>query len=235
MLNVRYHDSHLVIIDVSQSVEHDHPSAYDFLRSDLKNADDFFARKGVRTLGVKKTFGFVTGFERREIAEQSDEIWKKDLLELLEKNELEEDEEEEEGEEGGERQNTGEEEVFAASYIPRALNEVYDVERDVEKLLSGKGDGLIYRGLLDAGVGAGTPLVDEKKGVRFNGVVEDNGAEENGGQSDSGSERSSESESGSGNENEDEEEGDEKERRPKGKKFEDKEEKKVRLFFPSPL
>ncbi|KAJ7761508.1 RIO1-domain-containing protein [Mycena maculata] len=58
--NILYHAEHLYIIDVSQSVEHDHPSAFDFLRSDLKNAEDFFARRGVRCLGLRRAFEFVT-------------------------------------------------------------------------------------------------------------------------------------------------------------------------------
>lgn len=49
----------MYIIDVSQSVEHDHPAAFDFLRSDIKNVDDFWARRGARTLGLRKTFEFV--------------------------------------------------------------------------------------------------------------------------------------------------------------------------------
>jgi len=46
-----YHDAHLYIIDVSQSVEHDHPAAYDFLRSDITNVEDFFGKAGVQTIG----------------------------------------------------------------------------------------------------------------------------------------------------------------------------------------
>ncbi|KAF8147308.1 RIO1 family-domain-containing protein [Mycena galopus ATCC 62051] len=58
--NILYHEEHLHIIDVSQSVEHDHPSAFDFLRNDLKNVEEFFARRGVRCLGLRRAFEFVT-------------------------------------------------------------------------------------------------------------------------------------------------------------------------------
>ncbi|KZO96873.1 RIO1-domain-containing protein [Calocera viscosa TUFC12733] len=58
--NILYHNSHLYIIDVSQSVEHDHPHAFDFLRQDIKNMDEFFARLGARTLGLRTMFEFVT-------------------------------------------------------------------------------------------------------------------------------------------------------------------------------
>lgn len=39
------HNDKLYIIDVSQSVEPDHPMALDFLRMDIKNVNDFFTRK----------------------------------------------------------------------------------------------------------------------------------------------------------------------------------------------
>ncbi|KAJ7366927.1 RIO1-domain-containing protein [Mycena albidolilacea] len=58
--NILYHEEHLYVIDVSQSVEHDHPAAFDFLRNDLKNVEEFFARRGVRCLGLRRAFEFVT-------------------------------------------------------------------------------------------------------------------------------------------------------------------------------
>ncbi|KAJ7107285.1 RIO1 family-domain-containing protein [Mycena crocata] len=70
--NVLFHKEHLWIIDVSQSVEHDHPAAFDFLRKDLKNAEDFFARRGVRCLGLRRAFEFVT--TERLPVEAEDEI-----------------------------------------------------------------------------------------------------------------------------------------------------------------
>ena len=40
----RYHEGALYVIDVSQSVEHDHPHATAFLRKDCTNVTDFFRR-----------------------------------------------------------------------------------------------------------------------------------------------------------------------------------------------
>ncbi|CCF49468.1 hypothetical protein NDA11_005664 [Ustilago hordei] len=57
--NILYHQRHLWIIDVSQSVEHDHPRAYDFLRADIGHVDEYFAKRGVATLGLRRTFQFV--------------------------------------------------------------------------------------------------------------------------------------------------------------------------------
>lgn len=50
----------LFIIDVSQSVEHDHPSALLFLRKDCANINDFFRKHNVCVMSVKELFDFVT-------------------------------------------------------------------------------------------------------------------------------------------------------------------------------
>ncbi|XP_055383613.1 serine/threonine-protein kinase rio1 [Condylostylus longicornis] len=58
--NILYYNSTLIIIDVSQSVEHDHPSALEFLKKDCININDFFKKKGVGTMTVKALFEFIT-------------------------------------------------------------------------------------------------------------------------------------------------------------------------------
>ncbi|CAG2055119.1 unnamed protein product [Timema podura] len=55
-----YHNSQIYIIDVSQSVEHDHPHALDFLRKDCTNITEFFKRKEVATMTIKELFDFIT-------------------------------------------------------------------------------------------------------------------------------------------------------------------------------
>ncbi|KAI0771256.1 RIO1 family-domain-containing protein [Trametes elegans] len=40
------------------SVEHGHSHAFDFLRADLRNVEGFFAKRGVPTLGLQRTFDF---------------------------------------------------------------------------------------------------------------------------------------------------------------------------------
>lgn len=58
--NILYKNGEIWIIDVSQSVEHDHPHALEFLRKDCTNVTDFFKKKGVFTLGIKQLFDFIT-------------------------------------------------------------------------------------------------------------------------------------------------------------------------------
>ena len=57
--NMLYHQGDAYIIDVSQSVEHDHPHALEFLRKDLTNVTEFFRRLGVAVLGLKELFDWV--------------------------------------------------------------------------------------------------------------------------------------------------------------------------------
>ncbi|SNX86871.1 related to RIO Kinase 1 [Melanopsichium pennsylvanicum] len=64
--NILYHQGHLWIIDVSQSVEHDHPRAYDFLRADIGHVNEYFAKRGVNTLGMRRTFEFVVAEPKGE-------------------------------------------------------------------------------------------------------------------------------------------------------------------------
>ncbi|KDD73464.1 RIO1 family protein [Helicosporidium sp. ATCC 50920] len=57
--NILFHKDQLWIIDVSQSVDLDHPRALDFLKEDALHVNDFFRRGGVATLSVKEAFEFV--------------------------------------------------------------------------------------------------------------------------------------------------------------------------------
>lgn len=51
----------IVMIDVSQSVEHDHPHAMTFLRRDIVNVNTFFRAKGHRQLfSLQRVFHFIT-------------------------------------------------------------------------------------------------------------------------------------------------------------------------------
>lgn len=134
--NVLYHQEKLWIIDVSQSVEHDHPRSLEFLRMDVKNVSDFFRRKGVDTLQEKTVFGFVTASQitlnpsememaLEDLSEKQAEVEESDVANAEVDNE-----------------------VFRNQYIPQTLEQVYDVERDAEEVGKGGGQDLVYRALL---------------------------------------------------------------------------------------
>ncbi|KAF4631235.1 hypothetical protein G7Y89_g6890 [Cudoniella acicularis] len=136
--NVLYHQKKLFIIDVSQSVEHDHPRSLEFLRMDIKNVSDFFRRKNVNVLSEQSIFGFTTSHD----GPSSDPA----LTEALEK--LFTDRPEVEDSEQAAAEQEVENEVFRQQYIPQTLEQVYDFERDAEKVRKGQKDDLVYRNLL---------------------------------------------------------------------------------------
>ncbi|KAK6106462.1 RIO1 family protein [Brugia pahangi] len=54
--NIMVKEGKLYIIDVSQSVEHDHPRSLEFLRSDCSNITKFFRSRGVSVLSTRDLF-----------------------------------------------------------------------------------------------------------------------------------------------------------------------------------
>jgi RIO kinase 1 len=57
--NLLVHEGRVVLIDVSQSVETDHPRALEFLRIDCQNISDYFRRSGVLTMTPRELFDYV--------------------------------------------------------------------------------------------------------------------------------------------------------------------------------
>lgn len=195
--NILYHEGRLYIIDVSQSVEHDHPRSLEFLRMDIKNVGDFFRRRhGVDTLADRAVFNFITApegpveegpeltaaiehlYEIRPPAADTDQA----LAELEVDNE-----------------------VFRNQYIPQTLEQVYDIEKDAQKVGRGEGGDLVYSNL----------LADK--------VIRNNKDDEDGEGAAFGSEDGS---SSVDNDDDGEDESRFEKGRPRGKRFEDKDEKK---------
>ncbi|GAA5944643.1 hypothetical protein JCM3775_005863 [Rhodotorula graminis] len=254
--NILYHQGHLWVIDVSQSIEHEHPAAFDFLRSDLKNADDFFRKRGVDTLGLTRTFAFVTRDESLaasgSAADETDADAAREVERLLglaaddaAREEREQAQAQARGEEEQQRPTASDEAVFAQAYIPRTLDQVYDAERDVEKVLRGEGKGLIYADItgvanIHLGGGGGGKKGDEEEEENEGEVVPAPAAKVKGGRAAAGEEEGGEGLERSGDESEGSEDGssdddedgsgddEDQERRPRGKKHEDKDDKKKR-------
>jgi len=200
--NILYHQDKLWIIDVSQSVEHDHPRSLEFLRMDIKNVSDFFGRKGVDTLSERATFGFVTANEGS--------VDRDGMITALEQMYSARPEHEVEDDAQREVDN----EVFRNQFIPQTLEQVYDVERDAEQVGKGGKDELVYRDLL-------ADKIDTRTSVP-RGEADASAAQEN---SDEGDEDDDSQESGSGNSDDDGTDPFAK-KPPRGKRFEDKETKK---------
>ncbi|KAL8749596.1 MAG: hypothetical protein Q9184_006744 [Pyrenodesmia sp. 2 TL-2023] len=195
--NILYHEERLWLIDVSQSVEHDHPRSLEFLRMDVKNVTDFFARKSVDTLSERTVFKFITAQQGSQNPGATAGILQK----------LYEDRKDEDQPEGEAEIDT---EVFRNQYIPQTLEQVYDVERDVDQIGKGGQEDLIYRDLL------ADKIVSEAVPTQDTTATTLDGSD---GEEDSGSLRSGGSHEG---ENTDPF----APRQPRGKRFEDKHSKK---------
>ena len=125
--NLLYHDGKAYVIDVSQSVEHDHPHALEFLRKDIHNVNEFFRRKKVNVLTVKELFDFVVDVTIGENEEEA-------KLEELSEKASERTEEERSAQEEIEA------EVFKKIFIPRKLDDVDFPERAIGKAKSNQDD-----------------------------------------------------------------------------------------------
>lgn len=164
--NILYHDGNAHVIDVSQSVDLDHPRCLDFLREDLLHLGQFFAKSGVAVPTVREMFDFVT-----DPAITPDNI--DACLEALNASALARETRRGRGDGGegasevgadGQRLGVGVgnihkhdasgaddlvDEVFQQAFIPKRLDEVDTFERDQRRLRAGQGtsEGVYYQSI----------------------------------------------------------------------------------------
>ncbi|KAJ3580574.1 hypothetical protein NHX12_034370 [Muraenolepis orangiensis] len=136
--NMLYHNGDAFIIDVSQSVEHDHPHALEFLRKDCSNVNDFFLKHGVAVMTIRELFEFIT----------DPSITRDNINQYLERAmDIASDRT---SQERSDRDRV-DEEVFKKAYIPRTLTEVNHYERDVAAMqeedaaLTAQKDNVLYQ------------------------------------------------------------------------------------------
>lgn len=121
------HKDKLYIIDVSQSVEPEHPMALDFLRMDIKNVNDFFSRKKINVYPERLLFKYITESDQNlGVQNDSDQELGAYLETLPLKSELDD--------------GNIEDEVFRSLHLVRSLNHLE--ERDFDKFTEGKVDTL---------------------------------------------------------------------------------------------
>uniref|UniRef100_A0A8C9XEG8 Serine/threonine-protein kinase RIO1 n=1 Tax=Sander lucioperca TaxID=283035 RepID=A0A8C9XEG8_SANLU len=117
--NMLYHNGDAYIIDVSQSVEHDHPHALEFLRKDCSNVNEFFVKRGVAVMTVRELFDFIT--DPSITWHNMDQYLHKAMMIAAERTSEQRTD-----------QDRVDDEVFKKAYIPRTLTEVSHYERDVD-------------------------------------------------------------------------------------------------------
>lgn len=130
--NILYYKKQLFIIDVGQAVEHDHPNALEFLRKDCLNVHDFFVRKGMKVLSIKDMFDFITS----DIAQHT----KEEMIEWMQERMLD-------TKPSFDKEFKSDDTVFMKTYIPRNLNEVINVEKEVYKASTEGTNDLVYQNI----------------------------------------------------------------------------------------
>ena len=133
--NLLWHNNEVYVIDVSQSVETDHPSALDFLRKDASNVNDFFRKAGnLNVMTTRQLFEFVTStcIEDTPDAEATamDEIMNCVDIDVTAMENSTDDERRTRS-----QFESTEEAVFMSQFLPRSLNQVADY--DVSKIEEG--------------------------------------------------------------------------------------------------
>lgn len=160
--NILYHDGHAHIIDVSQSVDLDHPRCLDFLREDLLHLGQFFSKNGVAVPTVREMFDFVVDPAITEGNIDS-------CLEALNESATAREVRRGRGDGGEGTSEVGAlsgigfgsskgnqadvdgmvDEVWQQAFIPKRLDEVDTFERDQKRLINGSGvsEGVYYQSI----------------------------------------------------------------------------------------
>ncbi|KAG5175412.1 RIO1 family-domain-containing protein [Tribonema minus] len=119
--NMLYHQGRLYIIDVSQSMEQDHPHALDFLRMDCRNVNDFFKRQGADIVGTHDLFDLI-----RDTALAAEDVVAR--IKQLQVDHA--------SRESGNKEEV-DEAVFMSSFIPRSLYQLDNCEAEAQQIADG--------------------------------------------------------------------------------------------------
>lgn len=130
--NILFHEGHLCVIDVSQSVEHDHPQALEFLRKDCSNITNFFRKHGVCVMTNKELFDFITDVTINEanMEEYLEKAQERACLNPIHEISAED---------------AIADAVFQKVFIPRTLDEVVKYEEDYERTREGEVVDAVYQ------------------------------------------------------------------------------------------
>lgn len=126
--NLLWHTNRVFVIDVSQSVESDHPSALDFLRKDVANVNDYFRKTGgLSVMSTRQLFEFVTSTVIEDTEEYESQALDEIMLvvergtDRLSKLTVQDQKRRLQKEQVDEA-------VFMSQFLPRSLNQVADVD-----------------------------------------------------------------------------------------------------------
>ncbi|KAL7473087.1 hypothetical protein ACHAXS_013490 [Conticribra weissflogii] len=126
--NLLWHKNEVYVIDVSQSVESDHPAALDFLRKDAANVNDFFKKAGnLNVMTTRQLFEFVTSTVIEDTPE-AESAALDSIMEHVDSNAMLMEKASENERRALDQQESVDEAVFMSQFLPRSLNQVADYD-----------------------------------------------------------------------------------------------------------
>mmetsp|Transcript_41628 Transcript_41628/g.100230 ORF Transcript_41628/g.100230 Transcript_41628/m.100230 type:complete len:548 (+) Transcript_41628:56-1699(+) len=135
--NLLWHNSQVYVIDVSQSVETDHPAALDFLRKDASNVNDYFAKVGkLNVMTTRQLFEFITTVIDENDSQEAEMEFLEKMMKEVDDSIKDRSNQSEHDQRKHDQQIAVDEAVFMSSFLPRSLNQVADY--DIKQLQSGK-------------------------------------------------------------------------------------------------
>jgi len=133
--NLLWHRNEVYVIDVSQSVETDHPSALDFLRKDASNVNGFFRKAGnLNVMTTRQLFEFVTSTVIEDDA-RAESGAMDSIMNHVDSNVTLMETATEDERRAQTQHESVEEAVFMSQFLPRSLNQLADY--DVGKIAEG--------------------------------------------------------------------------------------------------
>jgi len=133
--NLLWHENEVYVIDVSQSVETDHPSALDFLRKDASNVNDYFRKAGdLNVMTTRQLFEFVTSTVIEDTP-QAESTAMDSIMAHVDVNTTLMEKSTDDERRKQTQQESVDEAVFMSQFLPRSLNQLADY--DVGKIAEG--------------------------------------------------------------------------------------------------
>ncbi|KAL7483622.1 hypothetical protein ACHAW6_009266 [Cyclotella cf. meneghiniana] len=126
--NLLWHRNEVYVIDVSQSVESDHPSALDFLRKDVSNVNEFFRKMAnLNVMTTRQLFDFITSTVIEDTPDAESAALDA-VMKCVDSNAAMMENATENERRAQHQQESVDEAVFMSQFLPRSLNQVADYE-----------------------------------------------------------------------------------------------------------
>lgn len=134
--NVLWMDGRIYLIDVSQSVEMDHPRALEFLKMDCRNVTNFFRKRELFVMSPKELFEYVVN--PHNFTEEQENQYLSRVMDLATERGMHYEYPNEE---------SSEDSVFMQSFVPQSLHQIDNFEEEYKNIQEGNLEGIYHQAL----------------------------------------------------------------------------------------